>query len=124
MPWSGRRISAVMSPESTRSLRIQCVEPEPKEVRMTRTPSVSARIAVVGDFNPKNPTHRFTNAALDHLRLGFDWMPTDAVGDKPDATLAGYEGLWIAPASPYRDMEGALSAIRYARERGVPLVGT
>jgi CTP synthase (UTP-ammonia lyase) len=32
--------------------------------------------------------------------------------------------VWIAPASPYRSMDGALRAIRYARERGVPLVGT
>ncbi len=84
----------------------------------------SALIAVIGDFNPKNSTHRFTNAALGHLGLRFDWVPTDAVGDKPAKQLADYDGLWIAPASPYRSMDGALSAIRYARERGVPLVGT
>ena len=84
----------------------------------------SALIAVVGDFNPNNPTHRFTNAALQHVALAFDWVPTDAIGTEPEATLARYDGLWIAPASPYRSMEGALSAIRYARERGVPLVGT
>jgi len=34
------------------------------------------------------------------------------------------DGIWIAPASPYRSMDGALTAIRYARERGVPLVAT
>jgi len=39
-------------------------------------------------------------------------------------TLAGYDGLFISPGSPYVSMEGALEAIRYARERGVPLVGT
>ena len=85
---------------------------------------MSALIGVVGDFNPKNPTHRFTNEALDHVRLPFEWVPTDAIEDEPETRLAGYRGLWIAPASPYRSMDGALSAIRYARERGVPLVGT
>ena len=84
----------------------------------------TAQIAVVGDFNPKNPTHRFTNAALERIGLRFDWVPTDTVGDEAEKRLADYNGLWIAPASPYRSMEGALSAIRYARERGVPLVGT
>ena len=85
---------------------------------------VSAVIGIVGDFNPKNRTHRFTNTALDHLGLRFEWVPTDAIEDELETRLAGYRGLWIAPASPYRSMDGALSAIRYARERGVPLVGT
>lgn len=87
-------------------------------------PEASARIGVIGDFNPANPTHRFTNAALHHLRLPFDWVPTQTIEDKPEAQIGKYDGLWIAPASPYRSMDGALSAIRYARERGVPLVGT
>jgi CTP synthase (UTP-ammonia lyase) len=42
----------------------------------------------------------------------------------PAERLAGYAGLFIAPASPYRSMAGALAAIRFARERGVPLVAT
>ena len=85
---------------------------------------MSALIGVVGDFNPKNPTHRFTNEAFDHVRLPFEWVPTDAIEDEPEKRLAAYHGIWIAPASPYCSMDGALSAIRYARERGVPLVGT
>jgi CTP synthase (UTP-ammonia lyase) len=83
-----------------------------------------ARIAVVGDFNPANPTHRATNDAIAHLGLDAEWVATEAVGDDPKARLAAFPAIWIAPASPYRDMEGALRAIRYARERGVPLVGT
>ena len=88
------------------------------------SPNMSVLIGVVGDFNPKNPTHRFTNEALDHVRLPFEWVPTDAIEDEPEERLAAYHGIWIAPASPYRSMDGALAAIRYARERGVPLVGT
>ena len=81
-------------------------------------------VGVVGDFDAGNVTHRMTDAALEHLGLRCTWVPTGAVGDDPAATLEGYEGLWIAPASPYRSMDGALAAIRHARERGVPLVGT
>ena len=82
-----------------------------------------ARIAVVGDFDPANRTHRFTSAALEHVGLRVEWVPTDASGDWSQI-LPAFDGLWIAPASPYRSMDGALAAIRYARERGVPLVGT
>jgi CTP synthase (UTP-ammonia lyase) len=84
-----------------------------------------ALVAVVGDFNPTNRTHRFTNDALQHVGLRFEWVPTETVSpDEPEARLARYHAIWIAPASPYRSMDGALAAIRYARERGVPLVGT
>jgi len=81
-------------------------------------------IGVVGDFNPSNVTHRFTNGALEGLGLRFEWIPTETIDARPEPLLSGYRGLWIAPASPYRSMDGALAAIRYARERGVPLVGT
>jgi CTP synthase (UTP-ammonia lyase) len=81
-------------------------------------------VGVVGDFNLRNETHVATNEALAHAGLRFEWVPTDAVGDDAAARLAGYAGLWIAPASPYRSMEGALRAVRHARERGIPLVGT
>ena len=85
---------------------------------------MSAVVAIVGDFDSRYRTHQFTNRALEQLGLGFEWVPTDVIGDSPAARLAGAAGLWIAPSSPYRSMDGALTAIRYARERGVPLVGT
>ena len=81
-------------------------------------------VGVVGDFDPRNHTHQATNAALGHLDLEADWVPTDGIGPDAPTRLGRYAGLWIAPSSPYRSMDGALEAIRYARERGVPLVGT
>lgn len=89
---------------------------------MTRM--VRPLIGVVGDFAEGNPTHRFTNQALAHAGLDCDWVPTERIGGTPADRLASFDGLWIAPGSPYRSMDGALNAIRYARERGVPLVGT
>jgi CTP synthase (UTP-ammonia lyase) len=96
------------------------VRSRPDEDEVTRD---RAQIAIVGDFTPSNPTHQFTNAALAHVSLDFTWVPTDSPGDWEDR-LTAYDGVWIAPASPYRSMEGALAAVRHARERGVPLVGT
>lgn len=81
-------------------------------------------VGVVGDFDPGNPTHVFTNRALDHLGLPFSWIATETITDEAEPILARYRALWISPGSPYRNMDGALASIRYARERGVPLVGT
>ena len=85
---------------------------------------MTGRIAVVGDFDPGNPTHLLTNAALDHVGLAFEWVATDTVENPAGARLGAFDGLWIGPGSPYRSMSGALAAIRHARERGVPMVGT
>ena len=85
---------------------------------------MSPRIGIVGDFNARNISHQLTNQACADLGIGFEWIPTDAIVGEATVRLAELDGIWIAPASPYRSMDGALTAIRYARERGVPLVGT
>jgi CTP synthase (UTP-ammonia lyase) len=83
-------------------------------------------IGIVGDRNPGNPTHLATEGALGHVPepVGFEWVPTEQIPEAPEARLARYAGLLISPGSPYRSMDGALAAIRYARERDVPLLGT
>jgi CTP synthase (UTP-ammonia lyase) len=83
------------------------------------------KIAVVGDYDPGNRTHLMTDEALGHVGCAHDWIPTeDCAAGAAGERLAGFGGVFIAPASPYRSMDGALDAIRLARERDVPLVGT
>jgi CTP synthase (UTP-ammonia lyase) len=80
-------------------------------------------IGVVGDYNPQNETHTLLDASLALAGAECEWVPTDAV-PSADELEQRYAGVWIAPASPYRSMEGALAAVTAARERGIPLVGT
>jgi CTP synthase (UTP-ammonia lyase) len=49
-------------------------------------------------------------------------IPTDTITRVE--VVAGFDGLWCVPASPYRSMDGALTAIRFARERSRPFLGT
>lgn len=87
----------------------------------------NSTIAVVGDYGAERPTHKATQQALEHAvrpPLRFEWLATDAAAEMDDAELASYAGLLISPGSPYRNMDGALKAIRVAREQGVPLFGT
>jgi CTP synthase (UTP-ammonia lyase) len=80
-------------------------------------------IGVIGDYAPRNRTHACLDDSLGHAGADWEWVGTDRV--PPAAELERrYSGLWIAPASPYRSMSGALSAVSTARERGIPLVGT
>lgn len=89
------------------------------------------RIGIVGDFRPDASTHRATDAALAHaasalgLQIDARWLPTPAVaGPDGPALLASCDGLWIAPGSPYDSLDGALRAIRHAREEGTTLLAT
>ena len=80
-------------------------------------------IGVIGDYAPGNMTHTSLDASLGHAGAEWEWLATDRVPPGPELARR-YSGLWIAPASPYRSMGGALAAICAARERGLPLVGT
>jgi CTP synthase (UTP-ammonia lyase) len=80
-------------------------------------------IGVVGDYNPANETHTMLDASLGHAGARGQWISTDAV-PSADELEESFAGIWLAPASPYRSMDGALAAVTGARERGIPLVAT
>ena len=90
------------------------------------------QIGIMGDFKPELRSHVATNEALQHAggALGrtvhASWIPTASLrgGPEDEATLRAFDGLWAAPGSPYQHKEGALAAIRFARERNRPFVGT
>lgn len=85
-------------------------------------------VALVGDHDPAVTAHQAIPRALALAAgvLGVDvelhWLPTDAI-DAGDP-LAGADAVWCVPASPYRSTDGALRAIRAARETGRPFLGT
>jgi CTP synthase (UTP-ammonia lyase) len=88
-------------------------------------------IAIVGDWDAERPSHRATNEALRHgadaLRLAVkaEWIATQTLETEAGRIkLEEYHGIFCAPGGPYRSMAGALEAIRFARERGWPFVGT
>ncbi|KAA8694506.1 Uncharacterized protein ALO80_02806 [Pseudomonas caricapapayae] len=88
----------------------------------------TVKIGLVGDFNADVPAHRAIPLALQmaaevlQITVGFEWLPTPQIGN--GARLGEFDGLWCVPASPYLDMQGALTAIRFAREQLVPFLGT
>ena len=86
------------------------------------------RVGLVGDFERTVPAHEAIPIALSSAaktlgaEVRCEWVPTDQITSV--SRLAAFSGLWCVPASPYRSMEGALLAIRYARENDVPFLGT
>lgn len=87
-------------------------------------------VGVIGDYDPEFPPHPATDAALAHaasalgVEVAVRWHATDSLADADLAGLLVEDALWCAPGSPYRSLDGALRAIRFAREGDVPLLGT
>src|SRR5216683_177668 len=87
------------------------------------------RAALVGDFDPSVVAHLAIPKALNlaSTQQGIEvqpvWVHTSSIF-RVDAQFASFDGIWCVPASPYASTLGALAAIRYARERGRPFLGT
>ncbi len=85
----------------------------------------SMRIALVGDRSPGVRAHTRIPLLVEALRerdgLALDpyWIPTTDTGG-----LDGFDGIWVVPGSPYASEEGAVAAVRTARERRIPFLGT
>jgi CTP synthase (UTP-ammonia lyase) len=90
--------------------------------------TATIRIGLVGDYKATVPAHQAIPIALQlagdalGIAVEFEWVPTQEILDP--SRVAAFNGLWCVPASPYRSMEGALLAIKFAREHGRPFLGT
>ena len=88
------------------------------------------RIGLIGDFDPMVTAHQAIPVALAIAAqsvgrtLEPTWVHTATLGRDPSPQLSPFAALWCVPASPYENEEGALAAIRFARESDRPFLGT
>ena len=87
------------------------------------------KIALVGDYSDRHVAHRAIPLALELSReravadISWEWVATRRIANAR-ADLEGFSAVWLVPASPYENTEGALGAVRWAREGGRPFLGT
>ena len=92
--------------------------------------SNTIRIGLIGDFSSHVKAHyaipRAVELALSGLacQAQLSWLSTSLIADDTQVALADFDALWCVPGSPYESMDGALQAIRFARERSIPFLGT
>ena len=84
------------------------------------------KILLIGDYHPGVIAHKCIPKAL---ALAADettnqWLPTAEIASASDIAVQNPSAIWCVPGSPYVNMQGALTAIRYARENGIPFLGT
>jgi CTP synthase len=90
----------------------------------------SVTIGIVGKYVDLPDAYLSVVEALKHgvaahgLRLDLRWVPSDELtGLLADSYLEDLDGIVIPGGFGYRGVEGKIQAIRFARERSVPLLG-
>lgn len=90
----------------------------------------TVRLGLIGDYDPDVIAHQGIERtlALSRTRVPFElewsWLHTGELAEAGYDRVADFAGLWCVPATPYASMQGALEAIRFAREHDVPFLGT
>jgi CTP synthase (UTP-ammonia lyase) len=92
--------------------------------KATRPP----RLALVGDRSPDVQAHARIPLLVEALQDGSGaaielyWLHSTMVTKAAD--VAGFDGIWAVPGSPYQSEAGVLAAIEAARTNAIPFLGT
>ena len=117
-----------------RRLGLRCPTPDLTEwagmVRRAKDPKGEVTVALVGKYVALHDAYLSVAEALTHggienrVKVNIRWVDSEAVTDKNAAqVLDGVNGVLVPGGFGSRGIEGKISAIRYAREQGVPFLG-
>jgi len=90
---------------------------------------ITLQIGLIGDYSAEVTAHIAIPKALaiaakdTGVKIELTWLATEGIAQNI-AQLSFFDALWCVPASPYASIDGALSAIQFAREQGCPFLGT
>jgi CTP synthase len=99
-------------------------------LRRLRNPDHEVSIAVVGKYAEHRDAYKSIYESLDHAGMANSAQvriarirSEELEAEGPERMLAGYDGILVPGGFGERGIEGKVSAIRYAREKGVPFFG-
>ncbi len=115
-------------------LGIQCPPPDlvewEKMVHKIYSMTESVDIAICGKYVHlvdayKSIIESFIHAGVENdVHVNIKWVDTEKVeAEGPEAHLEGMHGVLVPGGFGDRGIEGKISAIRYARENGIPFLG-
>lgn len=84
-------------------------------------------IALLGEYSSTFAPHVATEIAIQHSSallgtpIDAEWVSTQ---DIDESLFSRYSGLWVAPGSPYKNLNRTLWALEYARKHNIPCFGT
>ncbi|MGZ4033932.1 MAG: CTP synthase [Bacteroidia bacterium] len=93
-------------------------------------PKHEVRIALVGKYVELKDSYKSISEAFIHAgasndcKVSIEWIHSESVTDENvNEKFKGLGGILVAPGFGQRGIEGKITAIKYARENGVPFFG-
>ncbi len=93
-------------------------------------PRATVRIALVGKYVALHDAYKSIYESLTHagaansVRVDITAVASDTLtASNCEETLAGFDGILVAPGFGHRGISGKIEAIRYAREHNIPFFG-
>jgi CTP synthase len=115
-------------------LGLKTPEPDLKDwhelLRRLRHPDREISIAVVGKYAEHYDAYKSIYEALDHAGIAHQArvrisriQSEDIETEGPERLLSGFDGILVPGGFGERGIEGKVTAIRYARTKGIPFFG-
>ena len=98
-------------------------------VRKLKSPARRVDVGVVGKYIELQDAYKSVYESITHGGIAHDCgvniirLDAETVEKKPEAALAGLDGLVVPGGFGNRGIEGKIAAVRYARESGLPYFG-
>jgi len=93
-------------------------------------PKHEVKIGLVGKYVELKDSYKSISEAFIHAgaandcKVKIEWIHSESITDENvEEKLKGLRGILVAPGFGQRGIEGKISAIKYARENGVPFFG-
>ncbi|MDD4308177.1 MAG: CTP synthase (glutamine hydrolyzing) [Thermoplasmata archaeon] len=117
-----------------RRMKLDCPKRDMKKwdsfVHSLMNPSGEVEIAIVGKYTELKDSYMSHIEAFHHaaaeagVKVSLRWLEgEDLESKKPSTLLRGVDGILIPGGFGDRGVEGKINAIRYAREKHIPLLG-
>jgi len=87
-------------------------------------------VGIIGEYDPNRRYHIATNEALNHaaaalsVSLKSSWISIQSLSNGSVETILKPFDALLCASVEYKDMNGALLAIQFAREQEWPFIGT
>lgn len=87
-------------------------------------------LLLIGDRDDSILAHQMIPRAVAlaaeqlEIEVDLEWIPTISIHNADRIASQLPHAIWCVPGSPYANMDGALTAIQFARTRNIPFLGT
>ncbi|MHA8079825.1 CTP synthase [Aquirufa regiilacus] len=94
-----------------------------------KNPKFEITVGLVGKYVELKDSYKSIAEAFIHagvaneIKVNVKWISSETAEDNIEESLAGLDGILVAPGFGERGIQGKINAVKYARENNIPFLG-